>query len=229
MKTVLIGERYKGLLDIPLKNYNFDVLYIPDNPNVDQRLAGHCDLSVFKHKNSIILADFLRRDELVNYFTNRGFDVKYSKFKQNSKYPDDVNLCGALIGDKLLHNPKFTDEEIINVCSGIISVKQGYCRCTALCLNSNAVITSDAGVANTLIKLGYEILLIQNGDIELPGYDYGFIGGAAFAHGKTVYFIGDIQTHTNGEEICKFIHARGFNYINLLNGKLLDIGGAIVI
>ena len=76
MKTVLIGERYKELLEIPLKNQNFDVLYIPDNPNLDQRLAGHCDLSVFKYKNCIFLADYLRHSNLVNFFTNRACYVE---------------------------------------------------------------------------------------------------------------------------------------------------------
>ena len=229
MKTVLIGERYKELLEIPLKNQNFDVLYIPDNPNLDHRLAGHCDLSVFKYKNRIFLADYLRRYNLVNFFTNRAYNVEYSKFKQNSQYPNDVNLCCALIGDKLLHNPKFTDEEILNICNEIISVKQGYCRCTALCLNDQAVITSDVGIANTLTEKGFDVLLIKSGEIELPGYNYGFIGGASFVCENTVYFIGNIKTHSNGEEISKFIHNSGFNYINLLNDKLIDIGGAIVI
>ena len=229
MNTVLIGERYRKFLETHLKNQGFNTIWIPDNPNIDHRLAGHCDLSVFKYEKTIILSQHLENDAVVNYLTQRGYEVKISSFKQGKLYPDDVNLCAALVGDRLLHNPKLTDKYILKLSQDPISVKQGYCRCMCLVLNNKSLITSDAGIANTLISCGYDVLLINNGKISLPGFNYGFIGGAAFVNSDTVYFTGDIMKHPDGKKICDFIHSRVMKIVCLTSNELIDIGGAIVI
>jgi hypothetical protein len=41
----MIGERYLEKLGTALESMNTEVIWIPDNPNVDPRLRGHVDLS----------------------------------------------------------------------------------------------------------------------------------------------------------------------------------------
>ena len=62
--TVIIGQKYADLLEKPLQNLNIHPLFVPDNPDVDARLSGHADLSVFHAGGERLwLAPYLRETD----------------------------------------------------------------------------------------------------------------------------------------------------------------------
>ena len=58
-----------------------------------------------------------------------------------------------------------------------------------------------------------------------PPYEYGFIGGSGGVDGKSVFFLGDIMTHPDGERITEFIENLGMKVVSLGEGELQDMGG----
>ena len=228
MRTLIIGEKYRQKLEKHLESFGFEVFCLPNNTEIDEKLSGHCDLAVFTHKKTAILANYLREQEIVNYLTNRGYNVIISDTEQSEKYPKDINLCAASIGDKLLHFSKYTDKHILDLNLELIEIKQGYARCSCLILG-DCVITPDRGISAALKSNDIETLLISNDGIKLEGFDRGFIGGASFVCDNTVYFIGDINTHPDSKIITDFIIAHNYKYCCVCDGELFDIGGAVVV
>lgn len=228
MKNLLIGERYREKLEIPLHNLGFSPFWLPKNPELDPRLGFHTDLSVFLYDKNIVLSLHLYNiNELVNLLTNRGYTVLCCEKEQKTVYPDDVNLCAAVVGDRLLHNSKYTDKIIKSIQSlKPLHINQGYARCTLLSVG-DGIITADQGIANKAEAAGIDVLRIRDGEIELDGFDTGFIGGASFVAGNTVYFTGDIYKHPDSDAIAEFISRHGLSICSLTSGALFDIGGAV--
>lgn len=229
MKTLLIGERYRQKLEIALLLNGFEAFWLPENPNIDPRLASHADLSAFVYAKSFVLASFLKESELVNFLTNRGYNVLTSAKEQGSAYPGDVNLCAAVVGDILLHNEKYTDKAIKNLQLKTLHINQGYARCTVLSLNGNSIITADKGIALKAKEAGIQVLEISPGGIELEGFEEGFIGGASFVVEDTVYFTGNIKFHQDSARIVDFIEKQEMKVCCLTDAALFDIGGAVYI
>lgn len=229
MKMLLIGERYKEKLEIPLKKCGFEPFWLPNNPNLDKRLASHADLSIFRYEKTIILTNNVGSDRLVNLLTSGGYKVIFSEIEQSKDYPHDINLCAAYVGQWLIHNFAFTDKAIIDkVPLEHLNVKQGYARCTVLPVN-NGLITADNGIAMKTLEAGIDVLQIGNGGVRLDGFNEGFIGGASFTASDTIYFTGNIFSHPDHERIIEFIKKQGMNYCCLTDEPLFDIGGAIYI
>ena len=228
MKILVVGEKYREKLEKPLLSNEFDVFWLPNNSKIDKRLSGHTDLSVFYYKNTVILADYLREDILVKKLTNIGYNVIISDIEQSDKYPGDINLCAAVVDDKLLHCIKHTDPAISALGLKYCNVNQGYARCSSLVIK-NSIITSDKGIARAAAENGIEHLLIDDDGIILDGFDKGFIGGASFVAEETVYFTGDILKHKSGQIIVDFITHKQYTICCLTNEQLFDIGGAVVL
>ncbi len=150
-----------------------------------------------------------------------------------SKYPQNIALNAALVGNKLLCRAKHLHEKVRNHCDirgvEIIDVKQGYTKCSTLVLNNNTIITDDESIAKVSLINNINVLKIEKGDIHLDGSNIGFIGGATTKIGDTVYFFGDTKTHRNADEINKFIAATSLKIECVTQNKLSDIGGIVLI
>ncbi len=76
--TLLIGGRYYEALSPALEAYGADVFWLPENHDIDPRLAGHADLSVFVSDGQAVAA-WAVYPYIVNYLTNFSFtEVKQS-------------------------------------------------------------------------------------------------------------------------------------------------------
>lgn len=171
-------------------------------------------------------------DQTAQTAENYGYKVILCN-KLCGKYPSNVALNVALVGNKLLCKESAVAEEIKDYCTEhgihIINVNQGYTKCSTLILNDNSIITADETISKAATMNGIRVLKITSGHINLEGADYGFIGGSSGRIGDTVYFFGDINTHPDGKSITDYIHSEGLNHINLCDGILKDIGGFIVL
>ena len=86
-KTIIIGEKYSQILDKPLENLGIEVIYVPDNPDVDGRLAGHADLSVAHlGEKKMALAPYLKGSGFADYFSELGCELLFPDMQQGEKY-----------------------------------------------------------------------------------------------------------------------------------------------
>ena len=228
--TFLIGERYRAQLALAMDALGVDVLWLPDDPQIDPRLAGHADLLVFAANGQAFVAEEIY-PYIVNNLTYRGYTVHKSKHR-GTIYPKDAGLCLCDTGRYLIHNPKTADRAAVAAAKDRrpIPVAQGYAQCAACVVNDDSIITSDAGVSSASKKAGIDVLDITAGYVHLEGFDYGFIGGASFKlNDHTIAFTGTLDKHPDKDRILAFLAAHGQTPIFLTQDPIFDIGGAIAL
>ena len=107
-------------------------------------------------------------------------------------------------------------------------VKQGYAKCSTVLVNEQACITADTSIAAAVKQCGLDALQIRPGFVELPGYPYGFLGGASGKLSPDVLaFAGNLDTHPDAEAIRGFLLNHHVSALSLQEGPLLDLGGIL--
>ena len=161
-------------------------------------------------------------------FSELGYSVKTIGEYAVEKYPFDILLNAARVGDKLFCKAPYTSKSLLCAMKEIdvfpIDVKQGYAKCSTLIISENAIVTADASIARTAEKNGIKVLLISEKGVVLNGYEYGFIGGASGNDGEHIFFCGDLMSHPCGKEIESFCRENGKEPISLSNDPLYDVG-----
>ncbi len=228
--TFLIGKRYEPELAQSLARQGIEAFWLPDNNDVDPRLAGHADLSVFVSDGHVVAAKGIY-PYIVNFLTNRGYMVTEAQREQGPDYPRDAGLCVCATGEYTIYDPAAVDPAVLPLlCGKPVHVNQGYARCAAAIVDDHSIITSDAGVSRAAKNAGMDVLLIEPGHIDLDGYDYGFIGGASFKiNSNTVAFTGNLDGHPDEGRITDFLAAHGQKALFLTDRPIFDIGGSIVL
>lgn len=148
-------------------------------------------------------------------------------------YPEDVKLSSAQVGRHLLCR----EESLSNAVKAyalqkglhILNVNQGYVRCSVCPCGDNAVITDDSSIAKVLRDhTAVDVLELSKGEIRLPGYSYGFIGGATGKIGDILYFFGSLEHLREAEKIRIFLRDHDVAFHSLSSERpLYDIGGII--
>ena len=164
---------------------------------------------------------------------NRRFRIEDCQSPVSGDHPQNVRLNCLYLGGRLYGRIDAIDASVLDFCRErgipLVSVKQGYTRCSALVIGGSAVITADKSIEKALRSNGAEVLLVQPGHIRLEGFDCGFIGGAGFSDNDVTYFFGDITKHPDYERIKVFC-AKYYSKIEILNREepLTDIGGVVI-
>lgn len=147
-------------------------------------------------------------------------------------YPDNIAYNIARVSNFAIHNLNYTDRRTLELLEKkevkFIHVKQGYSKCAVCIVNDHAIITSDRGIAKAVEKHGIEVLTIAPGYIDLPGLDYGFIGGVSGLIGKNkLGFSGYLEHHYDYAEILRFLKRHDAVQTFLSKDKPIDIGSII--
>ncbi len=194
----------------------------------------HADLSIFLFGKRIFTSRMFHSEnkEAFERIEDLGYKIILIGEEPHSPYPFDIPLCARALGSEaIMANERYTAGEILELCRDekvrLINVKQGYSACTSLCIGG--VITSDSGISSALAREGAEVLKISSGSVLLPGFDYGFIGGASGVDRKKILFCGSLDTHPNYKEIQAFASRFGVECISLSELPLLDVGGLFFI
>lgn len=233
-RIVALGEKYADILDKPLKTQGLSPLYAPNNPDVDPRLSGHADLSVFHAGwDRIFLAPYLRYTDFAKKLTEIGFLIEYTDINQNKKYPFDAQLNIAAFGKHFVYGKKTAYSSIVRNLtidehmSGL-AINQGYAKCATVVVDENSIITADRGEAQACLEAGIDVLLVEPGHVELPGFEYGFLGGASFKLSKNaIAFTGALDKHPDKERILDFLHERGVSPVYLTEKAVFDVGSIL--
>lgn len=214
MKNLLCGEAPEWL-KLAFKEFDLNLIENGAHSTLPAATAHHIDLQLVKVKN--------------RWFSEDDISAKLA-----DKYPLDVPLNVASLGNTLICNPKTCAKEILIFAKeegmAIINVNQGYTKCSTLIVDDHAIITEDESIYKAVLDSDEDIdaLLIKKGYVSLPGYDYGFIGGASVTISDKVFFFGAIQDHPDYDKIKLFIEQHGKHLVQLSSDKqLLDIGGCV--
>lgn len=230
---IILGEKYAGRLHAALADRGLTPVYLPDNPGVSPGLSGHADLSIFYCGGSeVLIAPYLAGSDFARRLEGMGCKITVADVEQGSAYPKDCALNACAVGKWLLCNPDVTAREILSrfEAERIIGFKQGYARCSVCVVDESSIITADSGIAAAAADRGLDVLKIQPGFFELPGYSYGFIGGSSFKLSRSVLaFTGTIDRHPDRGAITDFLRVHGVEPVYLTERPAVDIGGAITI
>ena len=230
VRCIIIGEKYRNLLEIPLKKHNISIIYAKNNPNVDERLAGHIDLSAMHlGGNQLASANYLIDSEYFHNTRILGFEHIFIENPTESTYPHDAALNSCVLGEYVICNPKTAYTSIFKD-KTIIKCNQGYTKCSICVVDEHSIITSDRMIAENSAQYGIESLLINDSFVKLQGFDKGFIGGASFRISRNkIAFTGIIECADTKNRIESFLLNRGIEAVYLTNEAIFDIGSAIPI
>ena len=221
------GERYRGRLGAALEDLGVEMLWLPDAPGADRRLAGHADLSMLHlGGNKIVCAC---AEPIVNFLTNRGFEL-FSAPGPAERYPGDCALNACIAGGIFFHRLDVTARAALENASELetVNVAQGYAKCSVCVVDERSIITADRGIAEAARGRALDVLEIAPGHIELEGFEYGFIGGAAFKLSKSeLAFTGWLDAHPDYNNIIAFLDARGIAPIYLTDAPAFDVGSIL--
>ena len=149
------------------------------------------------------------------------------------KYPYDARLNAIIIGNKLFCHLQTVSTAIIEYAREknlhLINTKQGYPACSTLKISENAVICADRGLTAVYRIHGISVYEINEGEITLPPYRYGFIGGASAKLGKEICFFGEISLHSSRKIIEEALKEHSLIPLISCRGILRDLGGGILL
>jgi hypothetical protein len=106
---VIIGERYRKVLEEPLRSLDVTVIWMPENRHVDFQLASHVDLSMIHTGGANIIAAkniVTESPSLVKILTNEGLSVTTVDVEQRPRYPLDAGFNICVHGKFVFYNPK---------------------------------------------------------------------------------------------------------------------------
>lgn len=231
VRHIIIGEKYRDLLENAICSHNLEAFWMPDNPFVDPRMSGHADISAaHAGKNIIILREYLKNSEFINNLEQAGFEICYIDNPAEKSYPYDAELNFCAVDDKLIHNEKTAVKIDTSEYNHIIRVNQGYTRCSVCVVNESSIITADKSIAEKSKSAGMNVLQIDSGFVKLDGFEYGFIGGASFKlNEKEIAFTGLIRDRKNKELIESFINKCNVKPVYLTDEDIFDIGSAVLL
>ena len=148
-----------------------------------------------------------------------------------TEYPYDCVYNAACTGRFFIHKLDITDMRLLETAKAmdmiLVDVPQGYTKCCTLIADEESIVTSDLGIAKACSKAGIDVLTIRPGHIALPGFKYGFIGGASGRVGDTIYFEGDLSAHPDHDMIVSFLDSKGLEAVYNKEMPLTDIGSIV--
>lgn len=220
-----------------LIEYGYRILRLPPHPRLPAPVASHPDMLLFFAPHAILCTQSYARiaqQELKQISNHLNLPLCTIKEDYGARYPNDVLLNAASVGDYLLCFPQAIASELTKYYKNhILPVRQGYTKCSTLPIGKHALITEDPSIFKTAACIGLDVLRISSGHIQLNGYDYGFIGGCAsfspYEKTDTVYFCGDLSSHPDDASITAFCKRHGFHVRSLGTFPLTDIGTMFLI
>ncbi len=235
MKYLIIDERMRDIEKQTLQRLGYELIEIKKSTKIYSEISSHVDIFACKVKNKIIaekhVYDILK-NKLKKYIIIQGNSVI------QNVYPKDINYNVCIVGNKAIHNFKYTDSKIVQELKKnnfeLINVKQGYSNCSIAVIDENSIILNDKGLYNSLKDSGLDILFLDYmPDIKLLNENgkysemNGFIGGAIARIDDNIVVFGDLNKVDNKSYIRKIIEKKNLNIIDFSGLDVIDYGGII--
>lgn len=228
-QKVIIDNRMRQIEKQKLQNMGYEIIEIQTSPNVYTEISSHVDIFACKIENEIIVEP----TQNINNISNK----IYGKDKVLSQYPFDIKYNVCIIGNKAIHNLKYTDEilkkELFNKGFELINTTQGYTNCSIAVIDDRSAIVTDKGLNKILQKNEIDTLYLSNElDIKLlNGKQYsnkrGFIGGCISRIDNKIIVFGELKKIDPENKIREFIKKRNLEIIEFCGLDVIDYGGLI--
>ena len=230
MIALIDSRTGKNICDA-LREYGFTTVLMQPSPNLQDPIASHADMLLFIGFDRLFChSDYYKSNkELIDQILLAGgLSLTLSDESWSKEYPNDVLFNAALVGDHLVCNKKTVSKDIlfkaIEQGYKIVNIPQGYTKCSICTVSDNAVITADKAIEKACKSENIDVLLISEGCVSLPPYNFGFIGGASGTCGDKVYFCGSVTAHPDGDKIKNFCQKHGKMAVSLSDEQLKDVG-----
>ncbi len=238
MRYLIIDERMRRIEKEKLKSLGYELIEKNKNENLYSEISSHVDIFACKIKDKIIVENGLYKT-LKSKLKNADFIINGTSNVYGG-YPDDIKYNVCIVGNKAIHNFKYTDiklkKEIKENNLELIDVKQGYSKCSIAVINDNSIILSDKGLNKTLENKGLDILFLDyTPDIKLltENNKYskknGFIGGAISKIQNNIIVFGDLSKIDINNKIKNFILSKNLKIVDFKGLDVIDYGGIIEI
>lgn len=224
----IINTENRAAVD-KLKEYGYECIATQKSCNVSKPISLHADVLYLKTGDKEIYVSDCQKHN-IGFLIGLGYRVSEINLAPGYKTESKLNMI--VTEGTVVCNPYTCIEyNSFGNKKEIITVKQGYTRCSTIVLSDNNFITEDEGIYKNLTASDKNCLLIEKGYVFLEGYDYGFIGGASvfLERENTLLFFGDITLHKDYKKINDFCNKSKIKIDYIVSAKLQDIGGAILI
>lgn len=224
MIKLFISEDIPYSLETLLCSMGFKICKLKKEPNLPLPVSAHADMLIFGNDKTLVTTQSYYNNN-IDVFGNTAIETVNETF--GSDYPYDIIFNAFVLNDTLYGKINYLSPSVAQKYENHINLKQGYAKCSCLIFGNN-VITADTGIYNTLKDNRVNVLKISEGNILLPGYNYGFIGGSSFVYNDKIIFFGDVTLHPDYNEIKEFITSQGYRIIFDNSFQLTDFGGAVI-
>ena len=218
----VVDPRMPAAAKKKLKKLNYYVAEVNLNRKLQRPVAGHVDMMLFRCGDKIIYEPGL--ENIADLLRSNGHNCVKGERILSTVYPKNIIYNACCINGTVIRYKGRVEKNIKVLGVKHILVNQGYAKCLIVPVDKRRIITSDRGIKEAWEKNGGKALLIRPGNIKLPGYKTGFIGGASGINDKSVLFAGRLNTHPDGQVIRDFIKRSGKGVIELYDGPLYDVG-----
>ena len=239
-KYAVVDFRMRKIEKEYIKSLGYEIIENGFNLNTYDEIASHVDIYYLKVGDMVFCSP--EKKGLVP------FNTVSCTTPIGRDYPLDVPYNVCVVGNKAIHNFKYTDNIVKFYLErhgyNLIQVEQGYANCSTCVIDDNSCITSDIGIAKALMDAGVDTLFVTEPDIKLKkrlsdvfkdesrmsfvdSNMQGFIGGAMSLLGDTVILFGDVQNLVNGNKIQRFIEKKGLKFHHFEGLDVVDYGGVL--
>lgn len=190
-------------------------------------ISSHPDSLIFIDKgNCIIPKNYVYGKEILK---NLCLNVTLTLEDESNIYPYDT-----LVNSFIYSNICFSGKNISNTILEYIKnnnykhviVNQGYAHCSSIVFK-DSIITQDKGIYIKAKDNNIDTLLVEQGNILLPGYDCGFIGGSCIVYENEIIFFGDVTKHPSYKQINSFVTSKCGYCTYFKDFPLTDFGGGV--
>lgn len=206
---------------------SFVTILLPADPLLASPVASHPDMlitiidhTLFCHQSYYTVAS-----AQINAITSMcHLRLVRTTEPRGPEYPMDVGLNTLVLQDrqKLIARQASLAPELLPYLAA--DTKQGYAGCSSLYIRGT-ILTADPSIRWTAEKLGLRVYALPSGEIFLPGYNTGLIGGCGGVCNNTVYLYGNTGSCTPGRALKQFCHQVNIPIIELMDAPLSDFGG----
>ncbi len=225
MKQCIISFEDKDIVD-KMQELGFICHNTISSDCVSDTISTHSDILYLKTEDKHVIISHCQKANL-SILEKAGYSVDINHDLKPG-YKTESYLNFIINKEYAISNPKTALN--LNLSQKRINVKQGYTKCSVLCVNESAYITADNGIHKILLDNNLDCLLLENTHINLTGYEYGFIGGAsAKISEREILFFGDIPNMEEKKKVVEFLNKYSVKAIFIENKMLNDIGSAFIV
>lgn len=206
---------------------SFVTILLPADPLLAPPVASHPDMLMTVIDNTLYCHQ--------NYYTTASAQIDAitamchlrlvcTTGPRGPEYPGDVGLNTLVLQDrqKLIARQASLATELLPYLAA--DTKQGYAGCSSLYIKGT-ILTADPSICQAAEKLGIHVYALPSGEILLPGYNTGLIGGCGGIWDNTVYLYGKTGSCAPGRALKQFCHETNIPIVELINAPLSDYGG----